>query len=262
MADRAYAFIDGAAFEATVSKLLAAFDCSEEDINWDRLTRNAARIYYFDALPTQKNGEKNEDFIAKLEAKSERFRRLRRVPNFHIREGVARAGVNSGRPGAQRQKGVDIALATEVMIHAFRENMDIARLFVSDLDFFPLLDALTSTRVRTELFFDLTKTAAELIDAADVAFELNHLELYWSLPPHAQSRVGFKSPSQFETLSVKRTGTNDFGEVNLLFDKVSGDFTIRGKINPHDGFENASATEMLLIEHFESVAKSRVNWTR
>jgi hypothetical protein len=44
---------------------------------------------------------------------------------------------------------------------------------LSDLDFYPLFDALIQTRVKSELYDDPHKTSSDLIYAADVAIALN-----------------------------------------------------------------------------------------
>ena len=72
-----------------------------------------------------------------------------------------------------RQKGVDVLLAVEVYQHAVNGNMDTAEIVASDLDYYPLLDALVQTRVRTVLWYDLDKTTPELIRTADQARPLN-----------------------------------------------------------------------------------------
>lgn len=57
------------------------------------------------------------------------------------------------RKRGQEQKGVDVLLAVDVLQHAYRGSMDRADLITSDLDFVPLFDALTQTRVSSRLFF-------------------------------------------------------------------------------------------------------------
>jgi hypothetical protein len=71
------------------------------------------------------------------------------------------------------QKGVDVLLAIEVLQHAVQGNMDIATIATSDLDFFPIFEALVQTRVKTELICDPVFTPRELMYAADMVQPLN-----------------------------------------------------------------------------------------
>ncbi len=49
------------------------------------------------------------------------------------------------------QKGVDILLAIEAYQNAVQGNMDIVEILTSDLDFYPVFDALVQTRVKAHL---------------------------------------------------------------------------------------------------------------
>jgi hypothetical protein len=110
MSEEAYAFVDGASFERHAGKILEELGCGLADLNWDSLTRNAARILYFDALPVKADKEDEGTFEEKLETKRQLFSRLRRIPNFHVREGIAKAR-REKNGGGLTQKGVDVALA-------------------------------------------------------------------------------------------------------------------------------------------------------
>jgi uncharacterized LabA/DUF88 family protein len=259
MAERAYAFIDGAAFELSVGKILAEFGCTEEDINWQALTRNAARIYYFDALPTKKEKEQADDFDQKLKEKKIKFAKLRRVENMHVREGLTRP--RDGAPNGLSQKGVDIALATEVMIHTFRENMDCARIFANDLDFFPLLDAMTSTKVRTELFYTPGKTPTEFVEAADKAEEIGYYLVYSSLPEKTRQEYQISLLDEaIDQYDFIKTGNNKFGRIEIHRGGMPLQYSLNGKINLLDRYCYLSKSLELLVDHFEIISKSKVVW--
>jgi hypothetical protein len=68
---------------------------------------------------------------------------------------------------------VDIQLALDVYQHAIQDNIETALIFASDLDFYPLFEALTQTKTTTILRYDVDKTSRELIQAADRAFPLS-----------------------------------------------------------------------------------------
>jgi hypothetical protein len=91
------------------------------------------------------------------------------TPHIHVRSGVSRYRRRRGL----EQKGVDILLAIEALQHAALGNIDTACFMLSDLDFYPLFDALVQTRVKSTLYYDPHNTSKDLIYSADVAFALN-----------------------------------------------------------------------------------------
>jgi hypothetical protein len=93
--------------------------------------------------------------------------------NFHVRSGESRFRRRRGL----EQKGVDILLAIEALQHATLGNVDTACFMLSDLDFYPLFDALVQTRVKSTLYYDPHHTSRELIYAADLAQALNAASL-------------------------------------------------------------------------------------
>ena len=95
----------------------------------------------------------------------ELFNRLSISPNLHVRSGISRYRKRRGL----EQKGVDILLAVEALQHATLGNIDTACFMLSDLDFYPVFDALVQTRVKSTLYYDPHRTSKDLIYAADVA---------------------------------------------------------------------------------------------
>jgi uncharacterized LabA/DUF88 family protein len=262
MTDDVYAFIDGNSFCKGMGPILADLHCEFDDIDWQMLTRNAQRIFYFDALPTKKEKETGEQFEEKLEAKKLFFSKLRRVPNLHVREGVTRFRRDSSAPDLT-QKGVDVALAVEVLSHVHRGNISRALLFTGDLDFYPLLDTLTSTSARSELLYFRAKTARELIEAADVATELNHFTVCPVLPPACTQGFG---PSGLDEdvadyLQVA-SGTLNGRPVTLSKSPRESKYVISG---PYESNSTSSGSHMskckeVLIQHLEACAKGSITW--
>jgi uncharacterized LabA/DUF88 family protein len=256
---RVYAFIDGASFEKNVGPILAGFESTFEELNWQALTRNAERIFYFDALPTKKNNQTEEEFQAQLSGKQQFFSRLRRVPNMHVREGITRFRQGSGKPLLQ-QKGVDIALAVEVLRHAHSGNMDVARIFASDADFYPLLDALTSTKVRSELYFSANAVSTELVEAADMAEELNHYLLHASLPENQKQKYTISGHTEeISHYSRRLLGESKFGPVHVLERPMEPKlYVLEGPYQDLNLYSNMSASLELLIAHYEATIKSKI----
>jgi hypothetical protein len=60
-------------------------------------------------------------------------------------------------------------LSIEVLQHVHQGNMDVACIITSDIDLTPMFDALTQTRVSSELLYQRQCAASDLIDSADVS---------------------------------------------------------------------------------------------
>jgi hypothetical protein len=66
-----------------------------------------------------------------------------------------------------RQKGVDVAIAVDMLTHSYRKNIGRATLFAGDLDFLPLVEALVQDGMYVTLWYCRERTSKELIDAVD-----------------------------------------------------------------------------------------------
>lgn len=256
-----YAFIDGASFEASTEQILRDFEASFDQINWQALTKNADRIFYFDALPVPKKGGLDESFSTKLKAKEDALSKLRRVPNMHVRLGFTRR--RDAKPDTLSQKAVDISLAVEVMLHSLWENISVARLFVNDLDFFPLLDALTKTKVKTELFYNPTKTAPEMIEAADTSQEINHYTFHSALPDFkkVEYQISAGDPANGVWDSIAK-GRNPHGDVFLTYSKNNDRYMMEGKVSENSPVSAMSKSKPLIVSYFEFVSMTRVSWSK
>jgi len=164
---RRYLFIDGAflrLLDEEFSKLIS--DGEEEssaNMDVEKVARGYDRIFYYDALPTKKENETDEQFDQKILEIEEKHNCLRLIPNLHVRNGVAKFRRKRG----MEQKGVDILLAIEVYKNAMMGNMDEAIIITSDLDFYPIFEALVETRVKASLIYDAGRTSDDLIRSAD-----------------------------------------------------------------------------------------------
>ena len=241
-----------------LDELGPVFGASYRDINWHALTRGAQRIFYFDALPRQKSDETEEAFEKKLNEKQEKFSFLKRVPGLHVREGLTRLRENSRRP---QQKGVDVALAVEVLKHAHRENMGAARLFLNDLDFLPLLEALTDTKVLSELVYFPRKTSTDLIEAADRS-EVFDVQLLWNSLNHPlKKKFSLESwqSDKTESASPVATGNNKYGPVEIFFINEAKQYGVGGLIGSETYLVASNCLE-LVVCHFDACAQCTTEW--
>ena len=129
------------------------------------LTQGYDRVFYYDALPAKKASECETDWRLRHDQKEALFNKLSISPRLHVRSGISRYR----KRRRLEQKGVDILLAIEALQHATLGNIDVACFMLSDLDFYPIFDALVQTRVKSTLYYDPHKTSTDLIHAADVA---------------------------------------------------------------------------------------------
>jgi uncharacterized LabA/DUF88 family protein len=164
-----YIFIDGASFTYTLKALTSKIFPGQElydVIDYTNVSSPYDRTFYYDSIPAQTASQTEEEYNKVTRTKEEFFRHLNRVPNFHVHMATSKRRRSKG---TQEQKGDDILIAIEVFQHAVSGNMDVAVIITSDLDFYPLFDALVQTRVKTSLLYDPEKTPPELLDVADVS---------------------------------------------------------------------------------------------
>ncbi len=75
----------------------------------------------------------------------------------------------------EKAKGVDIALTKDMLMHAVRDNYDVALLFAGDGDYVPLVEQVKSLgKVVYVGFFEREGLNAELRRAADFFFDITH----------------------------------------------------------------------------------------
>src|SRR5688500_5890274 len=86
------------------------------------------RLYFYDAL---------DNDPAKQTQQNAYLDRLERLPQVHLHSGEIRVQKRN-----RRQKGVDVALACDALIAAFRGHAEIISIVAGDGDFVPLVRAL------------------------------------------------------------------------------------------------------------------------
>jgi uncharacterized LabA/DUF88 family protein len=180
-----YLFIDGGFIETMIPKAATFFGRELPSVfDYRVIAGGFQRTFYYDALPSQKPNETDEAFNAKHAAKMKLFERVNRTPFMHTREGITR------RSKKLEQKGVDILLAIDVFKHASLRNMAEAHIMATDLDFFPLFEALRDTPVSVHLHCYVDETSQELMSLADVVVPITPITiLRWLQHPDRESYV-------------------------------------------------------------------------
>ncbi len=174
-------YVDGNALACEIELLAKYIDVPKVPFDYGQFFNNlnADRVYYYDAWPQKKQNELDAEFKLRENEKETFFRFLNRTANVRVRSGTTRWGRRQG----QHQKGVDVLLAVDVLSHVLSGATDHVTLVVSDLDFYPIFDALHQTRVKSLLVYSMGNTSDELIGAADTAMSLTRTFLLQACKP-------------------------------------------------------------------------------
>lgn len=172
-----YGFIDGAHFRASIDSTREYFGIPYElDFDFQSFFNNAFyhpdRVFWYDALPSKKSGQSDEDHKVEYEKTSNFFDMLNALDAVHVKTGVSTYQKSRKRI----QKGVDILLALDVYRNAVAGVENIL-VFASDGDFHPVLEALQSTRARSRLFCNRRAAPLYLTELADYVQYFNELDL-------------------------------------------------------------------------------------
>lgn len=182
---RKYLFIDGGFFKRFVEEMKVASEAEIQgaEIDLSSVGSGYDRVLFYDALPERKDNQTDEEFDELRAATEDYFDEISRTRNFSVRPALTKGGRR------QEQKGVDVLLAIECLLHAVRNNIDEATIMASDLDFFPLFEALLQTKTKSMLRYQIGKTSPELIRAADYAQPLTGVDFVeWLSPTHHDLR--------------------------------------------------------------------------
>lgn len=166
-----YKLIDGAFFTKLLSDygrhlgvdLLPTY-------RWHSLQAHAHRTIFYDALPSKKSGQTEDEFLANERDKEEFLNSLRRLPNMQVRDGLTRLRTKGNKEHMKKvleQKGVDTWIAVDALRYALTGVADEIHIYTSDADLYPVFEALQDTRCRGVLFYEEGRTANELVFSAD-----------------------------------------------------------------------------------------------
>ena len=178
-----YAFVDGANFRVLVEATrryygLEADNVFDFETAFKNLFPRTSRVFYYDSLPPKKDNQSDQQYLAELASVEKLFKTINSCGGVHVKTGVARHRKGRG----VEQKGVDILLALEAFRHAVG-GLDMAYLFTSDGDFYPVLEALQGTHARTSLLCNRTFAPDYLVELADFVKFVNESDLirYFSI---------------------------------------------------------------------------------
>jgi uncharacterized LabA/DUF88 family protein len=169
---RQYLFIDGGflrGFSQEVGRLFGV-EGPEFLVDFNSLTHEYERVFYYDSYPSKKPGQPEQEFEDEYSKMDRLLGYIAECRNCNVRPALTRSSRK------REQKGVDVQLALECFMHASSGNIDVAAVMTSDLDFFPLFEAMLSTRTRSKLLYQFGKTSRELVSAADASEPLTAID--------------------------------------------------------------------------------------
>ena len=158
---RVMVFIDGSNLYHVLEQ-----NCSRHDVQFDKFAmklangRDLRRIYYYNIR------QENERHEARPE--QERFlHSLYDTPYVEVRLGIGKQ-----RGEQMVEKGVDVMLATDLVVRAFQDQYDTAIIVSGDGDFYPAIQAVKDRGKQVEVAAFATNISPEAARAADLHLKL------------------------------------------------------------------------------------------
>ncbi len=174
MEDIEYFFVDG----SYLSRVLEVFSRRffgglPLAVNPMQLFHRRRKGFFYDCIPAKARNQSTDEYEEVVRNKQEFFQSVRTCPGVHVVEGSIKG---SGRK--KRQKKIDVAIAVDMLTHAYRRNMTKATLLAGDLDFKPLVDALVHDGMFVTLWYEESSASKELVYAADDRREITIDTIY------------------------------------------------------------------------------------
>jgi len=167
MADRVMVFIDGSNLYHSLKHYFRKTDLDTGKF-CQRLVerRQLVRIYYYNA----RVGRKEEP--ERYKQQQTFFDSINAIPYAELRLG--RLVYNNWPNVPPYEKGIDIQLATDMLMHSFRNNYDVAILVAGDNDYVGAVQAIKDTGKHAEIaLFGKGGTSRQLREVADRVITVN-----------------------------------------------------------------------------------------
>lgn len=203
-----YAFIDAGFFRQLLSFYSGETNVDIfEGINWQQLSSFGRRVFWYDALPAKKKAQSEVEYQETVSKKLEELNFIDQQDGIFVKTGVSRFRQRDNRI---EQKGVDVLLAVDALQCAYKNLADEVHIYSSDLDFFPVFEALQATQTRGHLHYQPDRTSEELRRVADGShpFTVTRALSVCRLAPEKQNAFFPRSHSQLK-----------FGELQTIFEQ-------------------------------------------
>lgn len=253
---RKYLFIDGAFLRSFIDEITAKTRLESDitiSVKFDKIARGFDRVLFYDAYPEKNPDQSESEFENEMQLTEDFFRSLSEIPNFNVRPALTRRGKR------RQQKGVDVLLAIECLMHSIRGNIDEATIMTSDLDFFPLFEALLQTKTRSRLRYQIGRTSQELIGAADQSTPITAYDFFNWLEDPARTLLSVSNWTEDDKkyLEPVRNGRIRDKHVELCKHKQKDAYTIKYD-DQYSGC--VSQIPMICIGHIEGIHKAPIVW--
>lgn len=213
---RKYLFIDGGFFKEFIDEMkdVARPEYGDLEIGLSSVGSGFDRVLFYDAYPEKRDNQTDEEFESEVARTENYFKLLSMTRNFSVRPALTSRGQK------RQQKGVDILLATDCLMHAIRNNIDEAAIMTSDLDFFPLFEALLLTRTKSILRYQIGKTSSDLIQAADFAEPLTFADFSLWVVSDGRLATGSRSISREDHASAREVASGKIADASFRLMKI------------------------------------------
>jgi uncharacterized LabA/DUF88 family protein len=228
------------------------------DLGAIRDEAHANKVYYYDCVDEiPRAGESPADLAERIAAKDAELRQIRRLPRFHVREGVVR-----GRGRAKRQKMVDVQLAVDMLMHRVTGVVSRAVLIAGDLDFLPIVEGLVQLGVNVAVWHG-ENAAEDLLASADESRRLT-LADFVALSTY-EFRASHKRPIQSGDEGepggrLLRSGTWRGRRVLLKTADERSVFWLYVEEEPPDVSMTLTFVEEAALLHYFSLIYGEINW--
>ncbi|MGE3752789.1 MAG: NYN domain-containing protein [Planctomycetota bacterium] len=218
----------------------------------------ADRVLYYDCLPGREKEGPEADYLERTRAPRAWLERMALQDKVHVVEGVV-----AGAGRRARQKQVDVQIAVDALMHAFRRNLGSATLLTGDQDFVPLALALVALGVEVKVWCHRRSASRDLLRVADVRLDLTSHQLV-SMAPHAwRESIAFpriwQQQGPYEG-DVRQRGCGPDGQ-DVFFLKTDKGFTI---VHPDPlnwgGWMHAESTDEALLRRVHEDVYFHTRW--
>lgn len=170
-----YVFIDGGYLAAFARRAGEQWFGKSAELDYSAVSRifGGKRTFFYDCIPARTEAESEADYEAKVAQKEALFDEIRRIPGWHVSEGIAKWRKKAGAT----QKEVDILIAVDMLTHTYRKNMDSIVFIAGDQDFRPLVEAVVREGMWVDLRYAASSISRELKNTVDNASEIQPNDL-------------------------------------------------------------------------------------
>ncbi|MCK4653246.1 MAG: NYN domain-containing protein [Candidatus Cloacimonetes bacterium] len=254
--ERKYLFIDGGYFRR-VAKSISELYYPDIDIlkiiDFHKVCYGYTKTFYYDCLPIIKKDETDEQFKIRTKKEIKFYNSLEMVPGLHVFNGMLRKNAKKNL-----QKGVDVKIAVDMLMHTINGNMQQASLLTGDSDFIPLLEALIQQGMYVTLLYSPKYTSKDLIYKADNKGIINSSYFFDKL--NLIHRDLYKIPSVVDGGNVPK----DLPIIGILksYHGTVNDSIISGNNNVfHEDIDNIHTVYYYYHSYFNGISVRRYSFS-